>query len=966
MLYIKDNIVKDSSLITLEINGKNVYNPSQELLEENGWSLFSQDNIIQFSNKRFIETTSDVFDNVDKDEYVDTIVFLKDLKKIYLNGEYFGGEDLSVDYVEYGSNNTYVGEVNINGNSFEIGVPYVEYEGYEDSYKIGQLNVGDYSYSVCTPNNISRFNPVGSLGRPIGNLIYNNGQIQTVYVPDQSTNYVSYIEQNSLTSTKIGTISNTFSGEEFDIYIPKIKEPEFIKNITLEELNDLKNSKKLIPGQKYNITNFKTIIDENIGNVIYKDNEEHHILVEAIKNDTLNDDAKSISFANLKVPGESSSLEPTGDFELIAYKCDINPETGEYEFDDNEVYKYKGDTIEIDGVTYYIWNKYENGVPYLGWCGEATGKSRVATSSLDFECSLDNPYHPEYFIYDDDTINDQYRFEEPNVEEGNDGFTDSFGRVERIDHPVYNYKVIADVCDWDNDNEEYGYDDSSWYAYCGDTIDLDGVTYFIWYKPDIDTSESTSICYPLTDTLYLDCSIENPYTPELWVTVDGELNNDYFDPTKTDIFCGIYESNLPSLSSTDEIVIEDTNFKSYTCDVKVDLDTKKIVDETQVVNALAFKTKVADGHYLDSERFIEPDYESMFLYNGETFELDGKTYYIWDKWMTSPDVLELVNGQYAIDEYGLNPQMLLTDKLYIDCSLDKPYNADYSLTQEGEVTENYQLNHFGDSFVEIKYFNSTTNYIRFVENGWYVRCPELDQDGKFGWTFINNTVNTSDNSYTWTEGGGNSYGPFPAFMNTYDFAGDDFFLTDTLNPQVGDSFYWGGNEDGGLDTIDKVWGTIIEPEISCRGIYHMKDEFGNEAPYDFKHIKFNNLYTFGNETEDYSLNGFDNKVYNNKIMKPIDTQYNRINFSEKNVYGNTIYPSVTDCVIDFSVKESLITKSELGLHVFDPTSFITPIRVDPLVVSENQIINYTTSDEQIVDPKQDAFGDVNIISNKYK
>jgi hypothetical protein len=101
-------------------------------------------------------------------------------------------------------------------------------------------------------------------------------------------------------------------------------------------------------------------------------------------------------------------------------------------------------------------------------------------------------------------------------------------------------------------------------------------------------------------------------------------------------------------------------------------------------------------------------------------------------------------------------------------------------------------------------------------------------------------------------------------------------------------------------------------------------------------------------------------------MKPIDTQYNRINFSEKNVYGNTIYPSVTDCVIDFSVKESLITKSELGLHIFNPKDFITPIRVSPLVVSENQIINYTTSDEQIVDPKQDAFGDANIISNKYK
>lgn len=110
----------------------------------------------------------------------------------------------------------------------------------------------------------------------------------------------------------------------------------------------------------------------------------------------------------------------------------------------------------------------------------------------------------------------------------------------------------------------------------------------------------------------------------------------------------------------------------------------------------------------------------------------------------------------------------------------------------------------------------------------------------------------------------------------------------------------------------------------------MKDEFCNEAPYDFKHVKFEGLYTFGTDVEDYSLNGFENSVYNNKIMKPVDSQYNRINFSKKNVYGNTIYPSVMNCAIDIPIKESLITMSELGLHVFDPTSFITPISVNSI------------------------------------
>jgi hypothetical protein len=283
--------------------------------------------------------------------------------------------------------------------------------------------------------------------------------------------------------------------------------------------------------------------------------------------------------------------------------------------------------------------------------------------------------------------------------------------------------------------------------------------------------------------------------------------------------------------------------------------------------------------------------------------------------------------------------------------------------QNGDTIEAYEIGM--DKIVDIHYFNNVTNYIRFENNGWYVRCPELDRDGKFGWGYINNEVlSEDDNLYSWGCGSeGNWAGPIPCFLNEPDSS--DYFLTDTEDPQVGDSFYWNDNEDEGLDTIDKVWGTIIKPEIYYKGIYYMKDEFGNEASYDFKHIQFEGLYTFGNEEEDYSLNVFENKVYNNKIMKPVDKQYNRVNFSERNTFGNTIYPSVTDCVIDFEVKESLITKSELGLHVFDPTSFITPISVKPLV-SQNQIITYTTTDEQIVNPKTDAFGNANIIINKYE
>lgn len=47
-------------------------------------------------------------------------------------------------------------------------------------------------------------------------------------------------------------------------------------------------------------------------------------------------------------------------------------------------------------------------------------------------------------------------------------------------------------------------------------------------------------------------------------------------------------------------------------------------------------------------------------------------------------------------------------------------------------------------------------------------------------------------------------------------------------------------------------------------VYYMKDEFGNEASYDFKNILIDGQYTFGT-SEDYSMSGDIYRVYNNKI-----------------------------------------------------------------------------------------------------
>ena len=148
-----------------------------------------------------------------------------------------------------------------------------------------------------------------------------------------------------------------------------------VKTVSLNELQDLKNANSLIPGQIYEITDFKTTLDRSIGEVVYKDGETHRIQVVALTSDTLSEDAKSIQVVPVVV---SRYFPPTGDFELIAYKCDWDPDNSIYT-EDGEYYKYVGETIEIDGTIYYIWNKYENGVRLR----RDYSKSRILTDTLD-------------------------------------------------------------------------------------------------------------------------------------------------------------------------------------------------------------------------------------------------------------------------------------------------------------------------------------------------------------------------------------------------------------------------------------------------------------------------------------------------------------------------------------------------------------------------------------------------------
>lgn len=109
-------------------------------------------------------------------------------------------------------------------------------------------------------------------------------------------------------------------------------------------------------------------------------------------------------------------------------------------------------------------------------------------------------------------------------------------------------------------------------------------------------------------------------------------------------------------------------------------------------------------------------------------------------------------------------------------------------------------------------------------------------------------------------------------------------------------------------------------------IYWMEDEWGNVTNYDFKGIKFNNKYTFGNSFQDYSLNGScsGNKIGinkdNNGYLTPINLGPNSKNNNIGNNCSNITFTTIEGTTIGNNCKDLNITKcinSRIGNNVSD-------------------------------------------------
>jgi hypothetical protein len=134
-----------------------------------------------------------------------------------------------------------------------------------------------------------------------------------------------------------------------------------------------------------------------------------------------------------------------------------------------------------------------------------------------------------------------------------------------------------------------------------------------------------------------------------------------------------------------------------------------------------------------------------------------------------------------------------------------------------------------------------------------------------------------------------------------------------------------------LDNGDRRF-EFADTENSKGIIYYMKDDYNNEAPFDFKNIlQKDGEYTFGNNGEDYSLNGYVNGVYNNKILPCVNSEtgkqtINKIRVTGKDCNTNIFKPTCVNSYIDFPISECDISMNDDGeLVVFKTADFISGI-----------------------------------------
>lgn len=207
-----------------------------------------------------------------------------------------------------------------------------------------------------------------------------------------------------------------------------------------------------------------------------------------------------------------------------------------------------------------------------------------------------------------------------------------------------------------------------------------------------------------------------------------------------------------------------------------------------------------------------------------------KKCYVYDKELNDTNFVdcETMLGCSGLtwDEFYINEKnkTIITEDHDSTCLSDK--NIQYNYFQYCNL-EAWEIKYCLDN--DIDRFDWAANYIDsqygkgilvesddFVDKLAYIRYNEGDTNNMYAWAHAN-----IDNDLLYKIG---------TVELNIDL--DDILYTENDNPKPGDAAYLGATKRAG-------YVRILQTSVGTGVIYHMKDEFNNSAPYDFKNILFN-------------------------------------------------------------------------------------------------------------------------------
>ena len=133
-------------------------------------------------------------------------------------------------------------------------------------------------------------------------------------------------------------------------------------------------------------------------------------------------------------------------------------------------------------------------------------------------------------------------------------------------------------------------------------------------------------------------------------------------------------------------------------------------------------------------------------------------------------------------------------------------------------------------------------------------------------------------------------------------------------------------------------------------IYYMKDNFGNEAHYDFKNIVFGDDKLFTFNPSDVARDGSMTGEAKNNVINPYYDQYNRLNlnnviFKSDNAIGNIIFSNTKNLVLSGEQINNMVSNTKTGssigssMYTFYGFKMVSPVNPKPYVDSESEIEN---------------------------